>query len=90
MATDILFPFYEVLVDSIFGSMGIAIMGIALALLLLLVISRSSMIFTIYWMIFYFAVMGTLYLGAFGMVFAFILVTIYALTAFIRLTFRLG
>ncbi len=73
MATDIIFPLYEVLVESIFGSVGLAIVGVAIILALILFTTRASTIFIFYWMLFYFMVMGTLYIGALGLVFAFIL-----------------
>lgn len=71
MPTDV-FPIYDVLVESVFGSVGLAIMGVALVLILILLISRSTGTFVAYWMLFYFMVMGTLYIGALGLVFAFI------------------
>jgi len=88
MPTDILFPLYELFVEQIFGSVGMAIMGVALALLLILFFTKAGKVFIIYWMIFYFMVMGTLYMGAFGLVFSFIIVTIYSLIAIIRFVFR--
>lgn len=73
MATDLVFPMYEILVESIFGSVGLSIVGIAIVLALILFITRTSTIFITYWMLFYFMVMGTLYIGALGLVFAFII-----------------
>ena len=73
MATDVLFNFYEILVENIFGSVGLAIMAVAFAILLILFITRNSTIFIIYWMAFYLMVMGTLYIGAMGLVFMFII-----------------
>ncbi len=72
MVTDV-FPIYEILVESIFGSVGVAIMGVALVLILILLISRSTGVFIAYWMLFYFMVMGTLYIGAIGLIFAFLI-----------------
>jgi len=80
MAIDIVFPLYDILVESIFGSVGLAIIGVAIIIALILFITRTSTIFITYWMIFYFMVMGTLYVGALGLVFAFILG--FALTAY--------
>lgn len=73
MAIDIVFPLYDILVESIFGSVGLAIIGVAITIALILFITRTSAIFITYWMIFYFMVMGTLYVGALALVFAFIL-----------------
>jgi len=72
MATDI-FPIYEVLVESVFGSIGLAIVGVAIVLVLILLICRTSTIFLTYWMIFYFIVMGTLYIGALALVISFMI-----------------
>ncbi len=72
MATDV-FPIYDILVESIFGSVGVAIMGVALVLILILLISRSTGTFIAYWMLFYFMVMGTIYIGAIGLIFAFLI-----------------
>lgn len=90
MAIDIVFPLYDVLVESIFGSVGLAIVGVAIIIALILFITRTSTIFITYWMIFYFMIMGTLYVGALGLVFAFILG--FALTAYnlIRILGREG
>jgi hypothetical protein len=46
--------------------------GVVLAAIL--AICRSSTSFLSYWMLFYFMVMGTLYLGAIGLVFSFLLI----------------
>ena len=73
MAVDIVFPLYDILVESIFGSVGLAIIGVAIIIALILFITRTSTIFITYWMMFYFMVMGRLYIGALGLVFAFIL-----------------
>ena len=70
---DTLFPLYELLVESIFGSVGLAIVGIAVVLAIILLICRTSGLFLAYWMMFYFMVMGTLYLGAVGLVISFLL-----------------
>jgi len=73
MATDIIFPLYDILVESIFGSVGFAIVGIAIVLAAILFITRTSSIFITRWLMFYFAVMGTLYIGAIALVFVFML-----------------
>jgi len=87
MATDILFPFYEVLVNSIFGSIGLAIMGIAVIMILMFALCRTSWVFILYWLIFYFTVMGTLYIGGLALFFAFTLATMWLVTEFTRMFF---
>lgn len=69
MAVDT-FPIYEILVNNIFGSIGVAIIGIALVIALILFLTSSSGTFIAYWMIFYFTVMGTFYIGALGIILA--------------------
>jgi hypothetical protein len=86
--TEVLFDFYEILVENIFGSVGLAIMGIALVIILLLFILRTSAIFILQWMIFYFIVMGTLYIGALGLVLGGFIAISYTLIAIIRFIFR--
>ncbi|GAG57363.1 unnamed protein product [marine sediment metagenome] len=73
MATDILFNFYEILVENVFGSVGLAIMAVAAIIVLILLITRNTAVFITYWMLFYLMVMGTLYIGAMGLVFMFII-----------------
>ncbi len=75
MATDVLFNFYEIFVEMIFGSMGISIIAIAGVITLILLITKSAKTFIWFWLLFYFMVFGTLYLGALGMVGAFLLST---------------
>lgn len=86
MATDV-FPIYEVLVENVFGSVGLAIMGVALVLLLIMFLTRTSTIFLIYWMMFYFLVMGTLYFGALGLVLAFLISATYFTISLTRTLF---
>jgi len=86
--TEILFDFWELLVENVFGSVGMAILGVAIALSLILFITRTSKIFIIFWMGFYFTVMVTLYIGALGLVIAFIGAAIYSVHAIIRYAFR--
>lgn len=89
MAIDVL-PIYEILVDDIFGSVGLAIIGILGILILIMFITRVSRVFIWYWISFYLIVMGTLYLGAIGMVMGFLFSLAYFFTAFIRTFFREG
>ena len=86
--TEILFDFYELLVQNIFGSVGMAIMGVALVIMLIMFITRVSYVFILYWMIFYFTVMGTEYIGALGLVLAFMFAATYTTIAVIRFFFR--
>ena len=86
--TEILFDFYEILVQNIFGSVFMAIMGVALALLLIMFLCKTSQTFIIYWMIFYFMVMGAMYIGALALVLGFLFAAGYTITAVIRFWFR--
>lgn len=85
MASDILFPFYDVLVNSIFGSIGLAIIGIAVIITLILFLCRTGWTFVTFWMIFYFMVMGVGYIGSLALVFSFFIVTAYASISLLRL-----
>lgn len=87
--TEILFDFYNILVENVFGSVFLSIFGIAFVMMIMLMISRSSMMFIFYWFLFYFIVMMSLYLGALGLVTGFVLSFTYFAIAFIRLLFRL-
>ena len=74
MAIDVVFPLYEILVESIFGSLGLAIIGIAVILSLILMITRTSLLFLFYWVIIFYGVtMFTFYFGILGLVLAFII-----------------
>ena len=64
MTTDVLFPIYEVLVQNIFGSVGIAIMAVGLVLFVILALFRVSRTFIILWLIYYFSLMSVVYNGA--------------------------
>ena len=85
MATDILFPFYDILVNTIFGSVFLAIFVLGVILALLLFISRTSWMFVIFWIGFYFMVMISLYIGALGLVLGFLVVFIYFMVSLLRL-----
>lgn len=87
MSTDILFPFYEVLVNTIFGSIALSIMGIGVILILMLALCRTSWVFISYWMLFYFGVMGTMYVGGIALLFLFMLATMYLVTELTRMFF---
>ena len=86
--TEILFDFYEILVEGVFGSVFLSIFGIAFVIIIMLMISRSSMMFLFYWLLFYFVVMMTIYLGALGLILGFVLSFVYFSIAFVRLLFR--
>jgi len=85
MATDILFPFYDILVNTIFGSVFLTIFVLGVILALLLFISRTSWMFVIFWIGFYFMVMISLYVGALGLVLGFLIVFIYFMVSLLRL-----
>lgn len=87
MATDVLFPFYEVLVNTIFGSIALSIMGIGVILILMLALCRTSWVFILYWMFFYFITMGVMYVGGIALLLGFILATMYVVTELTRLFF---
>ena len=87
--TEILFDFYEILVENVFGSVFLSIFGIAFVMMIILMMSRSSMMFIFFWFLFYFTVMMTLYIGSLGLVMGFVLSFTYFSIAFIRLLFRL-
>jgi len=83
MATEI-FPIYDILVNSVFGSVGLAIMGIGFVMMIILFLSKVSKEFIMVWMGFYLVVMGTYYVGALGMIFGFIVSVVYMFIAFIK------
>jgi len=85
MATDILFPFYDILVNTIFGSVFLTIFVLGVILSLLLLISRTSWMFLVFWIGFYFMVMISLYIGALGLVLGFLVVFIYFMVSLLRL-----
>jgi len=85
MATDILFPFYDVLVNTIFGSIGLAIVAFAAIIAIILFLCRTGWTFLTFWMMFYFLVMSVMYIGALGLVLVFFIVTAYAVVSFMRL-----
>lgn len=87
--TEVLFDFYEILVENIFGNVGLSIVGVGIVIALVLLLSRTSRTFFVYWMAFYFIVMGTMYIGALALVFGFLASLVYTLIAFIRLVFRI-
>ena len=88
MAIDVVFPLYEILVESIFGSVSLAIVGVAFALIIILALTKVGKLFLIYWISFFFIVMGAVYIGALALVFGFIIGGVYLFIAAIRLMFR--
>ena len=74
MATDVVFPLYDILVNNIFGSIALAIIGVGILLALILFITRTSALFLVYWVfLFYGMVMFTFYFGVLGLVLTFII-----------------
>ena len=61
MPGEVLIPLYELLVESIFGSIALAIIGVGVILFLLLVVGKSSTKFIVYWMSFYIIVTASFY-----------------------------
>jgi len=84
MVTDILFPFYEILVETIFGNVFLAIIGLGIILSLILFLCRTSWMFVTFWIGFYFIVMFTMYIGALGLVLGFIITFLYFIIALLR------
>lgn len=85
MASEILFSFYDIFVTNIFGSVGLAILAIAGIIAMILFLCRAGWTFISFWMVFYFLVMGTMYIGALGLVLAFFIISAYTVIAFMRL-----
>ena len=86
--TEVLFDFYNLLVENIFGSIAMSILGVLFVMLLILFITRTSAIFIIYWSLFYLVVMMTLYIGALGLVLASMIALSYSIIAGIRFWLR--
>ena len=80
MTTNI-FSIYEILVENVFGSMALAIMGVAFVIFLILALLRVSKEFMVFWISFYFIVMGTFYFGGLGIVSSFIISLIFYMLA---------
>ena len=85
MVADILFPFFEIFVGRIFGSIGLSLVALAIVFTLLLSLCRCSWNFILFWMMFYILVMFTFYIGALGMVIMIMIGGIYFFTQIIRL-----
>lgn len=77
MATDIMFPLYDVLVNNIFGSVGLSIVIMGIVLAVILMITRTSKEFIVYWMIFYTATMFTMFFGVLAIFLALIFGILY-------------
>lgn len=89
MATDVLFNFYEILVENIFGSIGIAIVGMLAVIVLILVVTKSSKTFILFWTLFYALVMLTYYFGSLGVMIGFLFSVVFFIYSFVR-TFMRG
>ncbi len=85
MATDILFPFYEILVNNIFGSVGLSILAIGGIIAVILMLGKTSWVLLTFWMIFYFLVMATMYFGALALVLTFFIIMLYTIISLMRL-----
>lgn len=83
--TEILFDFYNLLVENVFGSVLVSVFGVAFVMIVMLMLSKSSMMFLFYWLLFYFIVMTVLYLGAIGLILGFLISFIYFTQAIIKL-----
>lgn len=71
------FPIYDTLVNSVFGSVGIALVGLFLVLVLIMFLCRVSKSFMIFWLFFYVMVMLTMYYGGPAIAVFFIGIAIY-------------
>lgn len=87
MTTDI-FPIYDVLVNRIFGSYGVAIIGVLVLILLILAITKTGKTFMLYWMAFYLIVMGAFYLGQVVLLAGFIIGATFFVFAIIKMLGR--
>lgn len=68
MVTDIVFPFFEILVNMIFGSIGVSLFVVGILMTIILGLCRTSWVFILYWMVFYTMVTLTFYAGGIGMI----------------------
>jgi hypothetical protein len=84
---DVTFPIFEVLVNYIFGSIGLALVFVFAVIILILALCKTSWVFIIYWSIFYITVMMTFYLGGIGLVLMAMLSLFYLIAQIIRLVF---
>jgi len=82
------FPLYNVLVNMVFGSVALALVGVALGILLILILCRSSWTFIVNWMMFYTVVMFAFYIGSLGLFIVFLIyiaqITYNIVTIFFR------
>ena len=85
MATEILFDFYDILVNTIFGSAGLAILAVGVLLFLILMICRASQAISFQWIMMYFIVMYSFYFGTIGLAIGFIIGVVYVIWEVIRL-----
>ena len=83
------FPIYELLVESIFGSVGLALLGVALAMFLILALTRTTTVFISYWMLFYLSVVMVMYLGGIGWILMYVLAGSYLIWNIVK-TFNIG
>jgi len=87
MVSDILFPFFDIMVNNIFGSIGLSLVALAAIMVMILGLCRTSWVFVLYWMIFYAGVVLTFYAGGIGLLIMFVIVGIYLFTQIARVWF---
>ena len=87
MTTDLLFPFFDIMVNTIFGSVGLSLAALGAIMAIILGLCRTSWVFGLYWLLFYIMVTFTFYIGALGIVIMMILAGIYFITQIIRFFF---
>ena len=85
MTTDLLFPFFDIMVNTIFGSIGLSLVALAAIMAIILGLCKTSWVFILYWMMFYAMVVITLYVGALGMVLMVMIAGIYFMTQMMRI-----
>ena len=85
MVTDILFPFFEIFVNRIFGSIGLSLAALAAIIVAILGLCKASWVFILYWIIFFVMVVMTFYVGAIGMVICLALAMVYFFIQLVRL-----
>ncbi len=71
--SEYLFDFYELLVENVFGSVLLAIIGVGVVISVMLLMAKTRQTFFVLWIIFYFGTMMALYLGGLGIIILFLL-----------------
>ncbi len=83
--SEYLFDFYELLVENVFGSILLAIIGIGIIISVMLLIAKTRQTFFIVWITFYFTAMSALYFGGLGLVIFFLVGVVLCVWPLLRL-----